>query len=1209
MDWPEADEAVLFRLADDLALAFYRINRGVRGDGRLAGGAAAGDERGDWDGEALRRFVERVGHETAGRRQELLSSLAGLALACNDLGVQVQYTKRMIKLSVLLLIVQLSWLLWAMLSPASGVAWAAAGTRAQATRMTIRQLAKRLLSNAALFGTLMGGMDLYVQATQSRRAEIDWDQVGWSALSGALTGAVLTLSTGLLPPRSVLGLIGHSATAGGATTLATMLVSAQPIDWEMVAKGTTAGAFGGADAHWASWSPQSGRAGGGEPQPSADDPSTPPRALRRTEPSPPSRAREGGPTPAPSPRPDPTDPAARAALEKSTPRGVNGPPEHPTGLAAGRSEFTADRVSPTGGIDQMINWGRSADEGESTSAVQLRRQDAPVPRLGQGPAAHPADPLATRHRDSPAEPTLARIRDSDPSAEVPAARTRQPGHGRLADASGSRTREADGTQMRQAQEGLREPARVGAAEHSTGSPGPISETPAHHFGQNGERPATITPESAPSQPERPPQAPAPELTARQQELIRQSRREVTAGIWYRDPSRQVMPTVDLRLLRPTDGIIDVGIAGDGAHFLIGDQRLTAKDLGTMLAHDPRVLSHPDATLRVLGHGTVVNRGLLQELANVTGREVTASDRPAYIGADRQPHTATVQGLTPDGHSIFQGRDDGAWHTAMPDSRVLPPERPAQVPASWPEPARGLSADAVQAAAAADESQWRALGAGDDGLVDLLTLNDDTSVLRKIMDRDIRQVDIELMVAQVAKSLGARVADIKPYPGRPDAVLMEYVPGRPAVGPDVRFLPGAVLIELLDVLVVNHDRFGNLQLTADGLVGFDHGKSFDLKLLDLGEHEHLVLRGNFLGRRPDGTFGWIDNPLTRQDVELITERLHGLRAEFARHGMPREYDVMMDRLYQVAEHASGDTPLIAPESGPASRIERPFGHGEGGSDRVPHQVARYLDDLSQSPEHLNELSERIDDLPPAADRLRDEVLLQEQHDAWFDDSQNRKVIAAGEELVGSLQWRGPSGPDENAGWGLRRETAWGYAHDFFRWLLGEGPEPTAWSTMNCWEALMFTAYRAGVVDKRWLDQVYQHASLDARIADLTGNRAYAFDVFARWVTYSLAPGLRLPYVIDPATGIGVTDIPRGFVIFVDDIAHAMLSLGTRDTHGRQEVLSHWVYPERANMHLPEGFQWGFMQRTTVEELLATDVFKQGRVEFGKPIWLYKDALGR
>ncbi|NJP94855.1 hypothetical protein HCN51_36390 [Nonomuraea sp. FMUSA5-5] len=260
MDWPEGDEAKLFQLADDLARAFHRINGGVRGDGRLAGGAASGTRHGVWDGQALEAFLERAKEMTGGRKAELLERLAGMALACNDLGVQVQYTKRMIKLSVLLLMVQLIWLLWAALSPASGIAWSAAGARARVTRAMIRQLAKRLLLNIALFGLLMGGVDLYIQATQSRRDGIDLAQVGWSALSGAITGGLLTLTTGLLPPRSILAMMGHSGVAGGGTSLAVMALRGDPIDWEAVAKGATGGALSSVDVRVATWSPRTAAA-------------------------------------------------------------------------------------------------------------------------------------------------------------------------------------------------------------------------------------------------------------------------------------------------------------------------------------------------------------------------------------------------------------------------------------------------------------------------------------------------------------------------------------------------------------------------------------------------------------------------------------------------------------------------------------------------------------------------------------------------------------------------------------------------------------------------------------------------------------------------------------------------------------------------------------------------------------------------------------
>ncbi|WP_181958381.1 hypothetical protein [Nonomuraea deserti] len=386
---------MLFRLADDLALAFHRINGGVRGDGSAAGGAAAGAERGDWDGAALRRFVDRVGREAQSRKEELLKRLAGLALACNDLGVQVQHTKRMIKASALLLIVQLSWLLWAMVSPASGVAWAAAGARAQAARMTVRQLRNRLLFNVALFGTLMGGIDLYVQASQSRREEIDWDQVGWSAVSGAITGVSLTLSTGLLPPRSVLGLMGHSAVAGGGATLATMLLSGQPIDWEMVAKGTTAGALGGADAHWASWNPGAARHTDIGPPPAHDPAAAPGRSPHQPPGS-------GG---------DPRPSRAESA------------PYDPEGARGGQGPYGGVRRESGGPAPETGLAGAGRDAPRAGDHAPARPSDGPGDRAAppeQPPAAHRAEIPATPDRPAPDRPAPDRPAPDRPAPDRPA---------------------------------------------------------------------------------------------------------------------------------------------------------------------------------------------------------------------------------------------------------------------------------------------------------------------------------------------------------------------------------------------------------------------------------------------------------------------------------------------------------------------------------------------------------------------------------------------------------------------------------------------------------------------------------------------------------------------------------------------------------------------------------------------------------------------
>ncbi|MFI7694636.1 ADP-ribosyltransferase [Nonomuraea sp. NPDC049655] len=248
MDWPEGDEDGCFRLADACA----STARGVLEARGVAVYTRLGD---DWDGDALREFVTYVQEGPDQMLAELVKELVSAALHYNELGVQVQYTKRMIEVSVWFLILQLIWLLAAAAGPWGPAAMAVAGSRIQLTRLAIAQLGKRLLINIGLFGGLMGGMDLGVQATQSRRDHVDWDQVMTSAGTGALLGAFLTGFTGILPPRSMLGLMGRSGLAGVATDVATQIYGGQPFDPDRLLKSLTSGVLGGADAHWASWSP------------------------------------------------------------------------------------------------------------------------------------------------------------------------------------------------------------------------------------------------------------------------------------------------------------------------------------------------------------------------------------------------------------------------------------------------------------------------------------------------------------------------------------------------------------------------------------------------------------------------------------------------------------------------------------------------------------------------------------------------------------------------------------------------------------------------------------------------------------------------------------------------------------------------------------------------------------------------------------------
>ncbi|MEV0345921.1 hypothetical protein AB0H88_09140 [Nonomuraea sp. NPDC050680] len=908
-DWPRADERALFRMADALVRAARRIVATADGSGRwLTGGV-----RGEWDGDALRAFVKRVGEVVGGRQADLVEQLVTMAIGLNDLGVQVQYTKRMIKLTVLLFMVQMLWLSWALLHPAGRLtARGLFNVRARAARWTVRQFGQRLAVNVACFGLLMGAMDLYVQGTQPRRDAIDWKQVGTSAGMGALNGGLLTGLAWALPTRSLWMLMGHSGVASAGATVAGALLSGQPVSLKVVAEAFTSGVVSVADGHLASWSPHGPRAdGGGTARPDAGRPV---------------HTGDEGPRP-PKPATVPGELAPHVA----------------PGTDARHTDLAQVREGSHGrSIDQLIN--RGADAHVLRASQETAR---PHPEAVHVPGQRPiADALAhhfgrnggepnSRHGDGQSGQnhvgqetevagTVYRridfpVSDMRPGAEFTlpdtVLNTRSYTADHLAptevvtfsrtgrDLGDGQVAQAPGTTMRV----------LGAHEGAYISP----------YGEAGTRIYLVEVGQEPL-----PVQPAPHLEPRHAEMIGRFREEVAAGVWYRDPGAMSMPTADPRLLRPTSGIIDVGVAADGTHFLIGEHRLTAGDLGTMLVHDPRLVSAPEAALRVLGCETAANLRLLQELANTTGREVIAGDRYVYIGADRQAHTANIQGYTADGRPMFPHRGDGAWHIAVPEARVERPSAAAEVK----PPRAGVPAapESLRAAIDAEEATYVPIGRGSDGKVDIITLDDVPQGIRKEMyGRAKRPASIEVVVSQVGQAITANVARAMLDPYSNGTVLADFInaSGANEVAHILSGFKGrrdAILIGLLDVLTANPDRAArNLMLTDDGrFFAIDHARSFGSDQIIV--HRDQPFAANFVGRRPDGLFGWVDNPLTRQDVDLITERLQALRPEFERHGLRPEYEVMMDRLYQVADHATGRTPLIAVDDGPADRLEHHFG---------------------------------------------------------------------------------------------------------------------------------------------------------------------------------------------------------------------------------------------------------------------------------------------
>jgi hypothetical protein len=135
--------------------------------------------------------------------------------------------------------------------------------------------------------------------------------------------------------------------------------------------------------------------------------------------------------------------------------------------------------------------------------------------------------------------------------------------------------------------------------------------------------------------------------------------------------------------------------------------------------------------------------------------------------------------------------------------------------------------------------------------------------------------------------------------------------------------------------------------------------------------------------------------------------------------------------------------------------------------------------------------------------------------------------------------------------------------FALWMRG-GAVPTATSKMNCWEAILFAAFTAGLVTAAALRKI--HA--DAASAGEAAGSATAYDTA---IANALGFG--------SSVALGALHPGRGDVVFFNKTSHVALSLGSRTAAGEHEVVSLWVLP-------PNPATQAFVssiQRTTIEEL--------------------------
>ena len=179
----------------------------------------------------------------------------------------------------------------------------------------------------------------------------------------------------------------------------------------------------------------------------------------------------------------------------------------------------------------------------------------------------------------------------------------------------------------------------------------------------------------------------------------------------------------------------------------------------------------------------------------------------------------------------------------------------------------------------------------------------------------------------------------------------------------------------------------------------------------------------------------------------------------------------------------------------------------------------------------------------------------------------RVVQGALSMEDQLYWSGPAGADPH----MDPTTTTDRSTDdltadetnddqFAQWILG-GPEPSGVDgQMNCWEAVMFSAYKGGVVDKAFLVDIYDRCRVQGQA---NGEGAW-------YATLEQALG------VNAAVAMDATHEPaRGDIVFMDGLAHVALSLGSTTGAGEHEVMSLWILP-MDGQNLNSTFQ-----RTTLE----------------------------
>lgn len=149
-------------------------------------------------------------------------------------------------------------------------------------------------------------------------------------------------------------------------------------------------------------------------------------------------------------------------------------------------------------------------------------------------------------------------------------------------------------------------------------------------------------------------------------------------------------------------------------------------------------------------------------------------------------------------------------------------------------------------------------------------------------------------------------------------------------------------------------------------------------------------------------------------------------------------------------------------------------------------------------------------------------------------------------------------------------------DFGKWILEKGPEPNAaTSILNCWELVLYSAFKAGVLQKSRIVTLYKKFG-----TDLSKGVTAAFNNFD-----ILKKGKE--YTYDKDNPDSPKPIKGDMVIFKDFKNHVTIATGNTTSDGEIEIMSLWTQNNKKTY------------KTTVEELLKKG--GKGPVKFFTPNW--------